>query len=298
MTYHKFEIFLDLAESGSMSETARRFYISPSSVSQTISSLEQNYHTVLFERQGKRLTLTSAGQILSSYARQIVALYQEAEARLSRSSIRMIRVGSSLSVSSVFTSPAIFQFRQNPLNTGIEISLTIDNHNKIIRQLSNYELDIAVVSLSSYEQPRLTVYPLFPDPVRLCCSSQHPLASRSRVTFSDLADQNITLLPPNSSLRTRFEQCAKKEGVLLRNILTSNNQQSIKDLVLHNQTISRLPSILIRDEVKNGLLSVLDVDGFSYIKQFALVHRNDRELSEEEARFVKICLDLAAGKSA
>lgn len=290
MTYHKFEIFLDVAESGSMSETGRRFYISPSSVSQTISSLEQFYNITLFYRNGKRLTLTPAGLILSSYARRIVALYQEAEASLSQKGVRIIRVGSSISLAPAFISPLVFKFQQDPHNTGIEINLTINHHNKLIQQILNYELDIAGISLSSFEQPRLKIYPLFQDPVKFCCSSEHPLAFRSHITFQDLCGQNITLPPSSSSLRVRFEQCARKEGVILKNILTSNNTSTIKELVLCNQTISPLSSILVQNEVSQGKLVQLNLDGFSFDRRFALVHRNDKQLLPEQERFIQSCL--------
>lgn len=291
MTYHKFEIFLDVAESGSMSETGRRFFISPSSVSQTIASLEKFYNVTLFYRNGPRLCLTPAGLILSSYARRITALYREAEASLTQKSSRMIRVGCSNSLAPTFISPLVQRFQSDSQNAGVEITLTISHHNKLIQQILNYELDIAAISLSSFEeQPRLKIYPLFQDPVRLCCSCEHPFASRPQITFRDLCDQSITLPPSSSSLRIRFEQCSRKEGVILRNILTSNNTPTIKDMILRNQTISPLSAILVHPEVALGKIVLLNLEGFSFERRYALIHRNDKQLLPEQEAFIQACL--------
>lgn len=290
MTKRNMEILLDVAESGSMSKTARRLYISPSSVSQVISGLEHRYGVALFARSGQRLTLTPTGLTLCSYARQILNLYREMEGCLVTDSRQTFRLGSSFSLASTFISPAIFAFQQEPENSDITINLTVNRHDKLIEQLLNYDLDLVAMLVPTPENPYLTVVPLFDDPVCLCCGKDHPFALRTSVALADLADQNITLLPHGSSAREHLEHVLRKKGIVLKKVLNSNNQASIKDMVLHNQTISLMSHILVREEMQQGAIVAIELEDFSYNRTFCLAYRKDSQPSPELDRFIQICL--------
>ena len=74
MTIRHLQIFIAVAETGSMSAAAKRLYISQPTVSQVIAEMEEEYGVLLFERLAKRLCITDAGSRLLGYARHAVAL--------------------------------------------------------------------------------------------------------------------------------------------------------------------------------------------------------------------------------
>ncbi|PWM21250.1 MAG: hypothetical protein DBX44_08730 [Oscillospiraceae bacterium] len=290
MTEHKLEILLDVAETGNMSETGRKFYISPSSVSQIITGMEKQYGILLFDRSKQPLTLTPSGLRLCSYARQILSLYREMESSLGAGQGRSFRLGSSFSIASTFISPCILEF-QKEAGSEIEIDLTINHHDKLQQQLLSYELDLAAMPLPANENPLLTSIPLFRDPVSLCCHVSHPFANRSCVQLSELVDQKITVPPRSSNIREAFEQVIRKNGVVLEQVFTSNGQAAIKDLVLRNQTISLLSLILTQENIRQGQLAMVKLEGFNYEREFGFLYRKDTNISPQLERFIRFCLE-------
>ena len=79
MTSRNLQIFVTVAELGKMTEAARALYITQSSVSQAIASIEQEYGVVLFERLSRGLFLTDAGKELLSYARSYFSVKSDME---------------------------------------------------------------------------------------------------------------------------------------------------------------------------------------------------------------------------
>lgn len=71
MTIRNLQIFIEVAKSGSMSDTAKKLYLSQPTISHAISSLEQEYHTRLFDRSPQRLYLTQSGRLLAFVFRSV-----------------------------------------------------------------------------------------------------------------------------------------------------------------------------------------------------------------------------------
>lgn len=74
MTSRELQIFLTVAECGKMSEAARQLFITQSSVSQAVASIEKEYDILLFERLSNGLFLTEDGKKLLAYSRSFFAV--------------------------------------------------------------------------------------------------------------------------------------------------------------------------------------------------------------------------------
>ena len=79
MTIRHLNIFVAVADFGSMSAAASHLYLSQPTVSQAIRELEKHYNGLLFERLGKKLYLTERGKLLLSRARELVHQFEETE---------------------------------------------------------------------------------------------------------------------------------------------------------------------------------------------------------------------------
>lgn len=77
MELEQLRIFLAVAEYGGFTEAAKRLFVSHSTTSRAVSALERELDTALFERAGRSVTLTPAGEVLRDWAQ---ALLKEAEA--------------------------------------------------------------------------------------------------------------------------------------------------------------------------------------------------------------------------
>ena len=81
MTLRHLRIFLAVCREGSATAAAEKMYVAQPTVSVAIRELESHYGVTLFDRIGRRLFLTEAGEQMRSYAQHIVALLDEMEVR-------------------------------------------------------------------------------------------------------------------------------------------------------------------------------------------------------------------------
>ena len=114
MTKRELEIFVAVAETGSITEAAKNLYITQSSVSQAISNLERKYDLLLFDRLSRRLYLSAAGKRFYSYARRILDLNLELDDFLQGTSAHSrLRIGATITVGSCIISPLLTYLNQN-----------------------------------------------------------------------------------------------------------------------------------------------------------------------------------------
>ncbi|MBR4695958.1 MAG: LysR family transcriptional regulator, partial [Selenomonadaceae bacterium] len=144
MTLRHFQIFLKVYDEGGMTRAAEKMHISQPSVSQAVRELEEHYKVRLFERLGKRLFLTAAGQELMHYARHVTNLTNQAESALrGYSLLSPLRIGATLSIGeSIFIS--LLQHLKEKV-PGQPIFSRIHNTATLEQYLLQDELDIALV---------------------------------------------------------------------------------------------------------------------------------------------------------
>ena len=78
----QYRVFKEVADTGNISGTAKRLYLSQSAVSQSVKLLEQELGVRLFSRTARGVTLTSEGRLLYDYASRALALLEAGEERL------------------------------------------------------------------------------------------------------------------------------------------------------------------------------------------------------------------------
>ena len=103
MTLRHFRIFLAVCETLNMTQAARQLHISQPSVTQAIHEMENHYGLMLFERLGRHIYLTAAGESLKQYAYQILSLCQQAEDSMTAMQHQLpIRLGVSITIGDIF----------------------------------------------------------------------------------------------------------------------------------------------------------------------------------------------------
>ena len=82
MELEQLRVFLAAAEAGGFSPAARALYVSHSTVSRTVASLERELGTALFVRSNRSQTLTEAGRMLEAEARRLLRQAEEVKERM------------------------------------------------------------------------------------------------------------------------------------------------------------------------------------------------------------------------
>ena len=112
MTLRHFRIFQEVSRQSSMPGAADALHISQPSVSQAVRELEEHYGTALFDRIGRQLHLTAAGQALRGYATHMLALAHQAdEAMRGFAAASPLAIGATLSIGESVFVPLLQAFR-------------------------------------------------------------------------------------------------------------------------------------------------------------------------------------------
>ena len=130
-----------------MTKTARDLHLTQPGVSQIIAEIEKHLHVKLFDRIGRSLYLTYAGESLHTQLTRINRLQHETLLKMeSIAQLRneKLRLGASMTLGNYLIPTWMEEFTK--LHSGIEVHLTVDNTSRIEKALLGNHLDAAVVS--------------------------------------------------------------------------------------------------------------------------------------------------------
>ena len=186
MELRNINTFLHIAELHSFSRTARQLGYSQSAVSSQIAQLEAELGAPLFDRVGKTVRLTDAGQTFLGYARTLLATAQQAQAALqpARQISGSLRIALADSVCSTFL-PGLLK-RYHALCPQVELVLCTATADGMLQMLGTNQIDLAYTLDQPLLQPNLVLAADVPEPVCFIAPSAHPLAGQEAVTLEEL----------------------------------------------------------------------------------------------------------------
>jgi DNA-binding transcriptional LysR family regulator len=210
------EHFVAVAEERNFTRAAQRLHLVQSALSVSIRALERELHAQLFERTTREVRLTDAGRLLLPEARRTLDAAAAAQAVVlgAQAGLRgTLRLGMMQVIGVADIGSLIAQFhRERPL-VDIKPTTAPGGSAAMISDVRGGALDAAFVAVSGPDQPGLTVTTLASEPVLLGCPPDHPLARRSVVSVSELADEPFVDYTPGWGTRTIADQLFARVGV-------------------------------------------------------------------------------------
>ena len=287
MTLRHLQIFVEVAETGKMSEAANHLFISQSSISQAIGDMESYYSTVLFERLSKKLYITPAGEKLLQYAKQILLLYQNMEDFLNNGkTIKKLRIGATFTVGTYLMSPLIQQF--NVINPSIDTEVVVEKTAALERMLLDGKLDVALVE-GTINKTDLLSFPVINDELFLICSPSHPFYQKDSVRLEELKDQPFILRERGSKTRMIFEQYLLEKNIPIHEKWICNNSEAIKYAVTSGQGLGVLSEKAIQEECQKGRLKIIPIQNVHMTRKFSIVYHKSKYLYGALTDFINIC---------
>lgn len=192
------------ARVGTVRATAAETVLSPSAVSQQLALLESETGAVLFERAGRRMTLTAAGTLLAERARALLDHADSVDAELAdlaSGPAGLVRVGGFASAISSTLIPAARRVAH--VNPRLDFELLEIEPRDSTTALLQGRIDLAVTvdeGDGTLLAPTIAVLPLATDPLRAVLPAGHELASAGRISLADLADEPWALDFPGTYL--------------------------------------------------------------------------------------------------
>lgn len=289
MTIRSLRIFVEVAESGRISDTARKLYITQASVSQCISEIEKEYNIRLFERLSKKLYLTPSGKQLLEYGRQLLAYNKMVDDFLLQSTKqRILRVGASLSTGASILSDLITLMKEK--HPDVKTQIVVARNSTIEEKLLDNDLDICLNDVQPGSSD-LVCTPIMRDTLVLICSPSHPLCGRRNVMLKDLANEDLIIRDNTNNSATRLEQLLSEREIPYNVSWVCADTLASKKAVCSGHGISTISQRLIRDEVEQGLLWSLEILDANMDRTFNLLYHKDKYLTDYMKDFIQIAQD-------
>lgn len=194
MEIHQLRYFVAIAEVGSFGGAAKRCHVAQPSLSQQIKKLETGLGHLLFDRLGRSIALTEAGQALLPRARRILADVQEASTHLGdeiKSGHGSLVVGAIPTMAPFLLPDAVERFIRNWPNA--KLTVREDLTDNLVRALARAEIDFAIMS-TPVEHVAIEIEVLAQDRLLLAAPAHFELATQPTISLSDLSAAPTILL--------------------------------------------------------------------------------------------------------
>ena len=276
-TIRHLRIFIAVAEAGKMSLAAKSLYIAQPTVSQAMAEIEAEYGVRLFERLSKKLRITQQGQLLLTYARRIVSLFDEMERDMRDAAVpSLLRVGATVTAGAGLLPQLAAQHEASQPQARIQAY--VDNTQVVEQMLLRGELDLAIIE-GTISSPELTTEPVAEDELILACGPGHPLAGQSCVRPEQLEGQAFILREQGSGVRARFEQYLSDRRIQIQTKWVCHSADAILSAAAAGQGLAVVSELLAEPWFRQGLLRRLPLSDARLTRQFCLVWHKDKYLS-------------------
>jgi DNA-binding transcriptional LysR family regulator len=269
-------VFHAVAQTGSMTLGAGRLDISQPAVSKQVQDLERALGTHLFDRVGRRVRLSQAGEILADYARRLFALANEAEEAMA--DVRAVGrgrlvIGASTTIGTYLLPGVLAEFaRRHPR---VELLVHIENTEQVHRRLAGHELDVGLTE-GLVENEGLVAEVFHRDELVLIAARGHRLADQARVSLSAVREEPFILREPGSGTRAVEERALASLKVPVRAVMALGSTEAIKRVVAAGVGLAIVSRLAVDAECSAGTLSVLPIAGLRIERPLHLVRRKGR----------------------
>ncbi|MEM6616430.1 MAG: LysR family transcriptional regulator [Pseudomonadota bacterium] len=251
LNYHHLRYFREVAHEGNLTRAAEKLNISQSALSTQIRQLEDRVGHALFERAGRRLKLSEAGQLALDHADRIFQAGDELLAALGPgdSLERTLKVGALSTLSRNFQ----LRFLRPVLSDqDCSLSLVSGNASTLLNQLQSLALDVVL----STEPPSrdgfsdLVAHRIAEQPVGLFGVPQR----MTHKTLTELLSKEPIISPNESSIRTGFDALAARLGISIAIAAEVDDMAMVRLLAREGVGVAIAPAVVVADELSAEIL--------------------------------------------
>lgn len=291
MDINQLEVLIAVAREKSFSRAAEVLGRTQPAVSQAIRRLELEIGEKLFDRSSKDGTLTTSGEVLVDYARQMLNLRQAANTALREmKSLQNGKVTISANEHTVFyLLPVIEEYRrQHPT---IKIEVQRGAASRIPDQITAREVELGVISFKPSDSSLRSVSVLN-DELQLIVAPGHRFAGKGSVSVKDLASETFIAHNAPSPYRLKVIETFAKFDTRLHISVELPSLEAIKRLVETGIGIALVPKLSAKAEIATGQLKGLSVKEMKLERKLNIIYRKNSVLSHASQEFLRIAKEL------
>lgn len=267
--------FIAVADHGSFSLAAEKLFLTQPAISKRIAALETELDARLFDRIGRTISLTEAGQALLPRAQHILLQLEDSIREISNLSGEVhgtLRFGTSHHIGLHRLPPVLRDYIHTYPQVRMDIRFM--DSEQACQAVERGELELGVVTLPPEPSSSLATTLVWKDPLCVATAADHPLADKARAGLDDLARYPAILPAVNTYTRQIAERAFDKLGLQLDIALSTNYLETIKMLVSVGIGWSLLPVNMLDQQVIR-----IAVKGLALQRELGIVRHRKRTLS-------------------
>jgi DNA-binding transcriptional LysR family regulator len=282
MELHQLRYFVTVVREGTFTKAAERLYITQPSLSEQIRKLETELGSPLFDRLGRSLALTSAGEAFLPHAQRVLFEVELARQRIQEvQGLRRgrISIGVLPSAAARLLPTFLAEFRHR--YPGVEMVLREENVSSEFEDLVHEgELDLAIIRLPR-RRPDLEARRLIREPMVLVVPPGHRLGGRRSVVLAELAPEPFVVMKDGYGLRELLVTMCEASGFQPRVAVETSQLGSVLGLVLAGLGVTVLPRMAAEPAVKR--IRIRDPHAF---RELGVVWRQGQPLAPATSVFL------------
>ena len=285
VTFRQLRVFTEVAQQGSMIRAAESLHLTAPAVSMQIKEVEAQVGLSLFDRHGRQVSLSTAGEYFLVHARRLLANLKEADnamARFKRLDHGLLTIGI-VSTAKYFVPHLLARFHEE--HPGVDVRLrVVGNREQLVPMMEAGDVDLSVMGRPPKEiatrAESFAAHPLV-----FVCPPKHRLLDVGRPPVSLLQEQPFIVREQGSGTRAAMAAFFAEHRFEPHITMDMSSNETIKQAVMAGMGLSFLSLHTIGLEVRLGLLCVLDVEGTPIMRTWNIVRLQSKVLSPAAEAF-------------
>jgi LysR family transcriptional regulator, low CO2-responsive transcriptional regulator len=287
MDFDQLTTFLEVAKSANFSRAGKKLFLSQPAVSAQIRQLELEYGAKLFDRFGKKVRLTAAGDALLEYAEKLLSMRNEslrAVADQANTPRGTLLIGAN-EATCLYVLPEVFA-EYHRLYSDVQINIYRNFSNKVLEKVEDGTVDVGIVTLP-IKSPSLKIHSIFRDRLVLMVSPQSPLANKKVVRTSEIVEQPL-IYPKTGFTRQMLDKLFRPYRSQIHVTMELASVGMIKAFVAANLGVSLISEAFAREEARAGEVKLIPIADVDLWRELGLIYRRDRTLPRAAAAFISL----------
>ena len=295
LSFRQLRVFLEVARTSSVTRAAEAMHLTPPAVSMQLKEIEAQVGLPLFDRSGRTLTLSTAGEYFVVHAKRMLAALRDAEnamGRFKRLEHGTLTVGM-VSTAKYFVPRLLALFRDE--HPGIDVRLVVAaNREALLARMDSSEVELSVMGRPPRELAARSE-PFAAHPLVFVCPPGHALLRIGHPPVSALAPYPFIVREQGSGTRHAMAQFFAEHHFEPRITMEMGSNETIKQAVMAGMGVSFLSLHTLGLELRTGLMHRVEVEGTPVMRHWHVVHLQSRVLSPAAEAFRYFLIERGEG---
>ncbi|OOZ36598.1 LysR family transcriptional regulator [Solemya velesiana gill symbiont] len=292
MDFNALNAFLAVAETESFSAAAARLYLTQPAISKRVAALEEELGNRLFDRIGRKVTLTEAGRLLLPRARKLQLEISDIRRDISNISGEVsgsLTMGTSHHIGLRRLPPVLKTFSKSYPQVSLDIHFM--DSETACTAVEHGDLGLAIVTLPTHPSPNLVAEVIWHDPLHFVISKEHPLAKRRSVTLEQLFEYPAVLTTEGTYTREVLEKSLEPLELSPTIGMATNYLETLKMMVTIGLGWGLLPETMLHEKE----LKTLSFEQPKLSRRLGIVTHKGRTLSNAAKKMQALCIEVGDG---